>query len=107
VALVSGIVSPARCKPGGWFGLARPVDSSGYDVGGAYIAGAQTWLGGGARTLAEIMSAFAIISREIPILFPVHPRTRLRIADLGFNELSPQDTNMQLVGRLVRRQPCQ
>src|SRR5882724_2440258 len=36
-----------------------------------------------ADTLTEIMAALTEISREIPVLFPVHPRTRQRIADSG------------------------
>jgi UDP-N-acetylglucosamine 2-epimerase (non-hydrolysing) len=34
-------------------------------------------------TLREIMTALAEISREVPVVFPVHPRTRQRIAALG------------------------
>ena len=33
-------------------------------------------------TLREIMAALVEISREIPVVFPVHPRTRQRIAGL-------------------------
>ena len=32
---------------------------------------------------AEIMSALSEVSKEIPVLFPVHPRTRDRIAEFG------------------------
>lgn len=35
------------------------------------------------ETLAEIMSALLEISRQIPVLFPVHPRTRSRISELS------------------------
>ena len=34
-------------------------------------------------TLREIMTALMEISREVPVVFPVHPRTRQRIAALG------------------------
>jgi len=47
-----------------------------------------------ADTLTEIMAALTEISREIPVLFPVHPRTRQRIADSG---LQPRTCNLQLV----------
>jgi len=36
--------------------------------------------------LAEIMGSLADLSRERTVLFPVHPRTRGRIADGGFGE---------------------
>jgi UDP-N-acetylglucosamine 2-epimerase (non-hydrolysing) len=35
------------------------------------------------ETLREIVSALAEIGREIPVLFPVHPRTHRRIIDFG------------------------
>ena len=35
------------------------------------------------ETLAEIMAALIEISRQIPVLFPVHPRTRSRISTLN------------------------
>jgi UDP-N-acetylglucosamine 2-epimerase (non-hydrolysing) len=41
-----------------------------------------------AHTLAEILTALTTISQEIPVLFPVHPRTRQRIADSGLHSLS-------------------
>jgi UDP-N-acetylglucosamine 2-epimerase (non-hydrolysing) len=45
-------------------------------------------------TLAEIMKALAEISRQIPVVFPVHPRTRSRITNL--NLLLPAD-NLSLI----------
>jgi UDP-N-acetylglucosamine 2-epimerase (non-hydrolysing) len=45
-------------------------------------------------TLTEIMAALTEISRQIPVLFPVHPRTRQRIAEAG---LHPQTVDLQLV----------
>ena len=44
-------------------------------------------------TLAEIMQALSEISRETTVLFPVHPRTRARIAAAG---LEPKGTKLQL-----------
>jgi UDP-N-acetylglucosamine 2-epimerase (non-hydrolysing) len=40
-------------------------------------------------TLAEIMAALMDISQELPILFPVHPRTRGRIAKLQSQSFTP------------------
>lgn len=42
------------------------------------------------RTLAEIISAVTKISEQIPVLFPVHPRTRNRIANLKINPRNSQ-----------------
>jgi UDP-N-acetylglucosamine 2-epimerase (non-hydrolysing) len=36
-----------------------------------------------AATFEEIAAALAAIARELPVLFPVHPRTRRRITELG------------------------
>ena len=43
-------------------------------------------------TLAEIMSALESISSEVPVIFPIHPRTKERI-----NEFSLQPKNPQLL----------
>lgn len=45
-------------------------------------------------TLSEIMKAIADISQDIPVLFPVHPRTRQRILELNLPHLPP---TLQLV----------
>jgi UDP-N-acetylglucosamine 2-epimerase (non-hydrolysing) len=37
-------------------------------------------------TLGGILEALAALQSEIPIVFPVHPRTRRRIAELGFED---------------------
>ena len=34
-------------------------------------------------TLAELLGAIAAIADEVPVIFPVHPRTRERLAQLG------------------------
>jgi UDP-N-acetylglucosamine 2-epimerase (non-hydrolysing) len=39
------------------------------------------------EVLHGILGAVAEIAREMPVLFPVHPRTRRNIADFGFEEL--------------------
>jgi len=33
------------------------------------------------NTLSELLSALSLVSQEIPVIFPTHPRTRQRIAD--------------------------
>ena len=38
------------------------------------------------ETLAPIWDALSEIARRIPILFPIHPRTRAKIRELGLNE---------------------
>jgi UDP-N-acetylglucosamine 2-epimerase (non-hydrolysing) len=38
-------------------------------------------------TLKQILEAIAVISRELPIVFPVHPRTRERLRTFGFDGL--------------------
>ena len=45
-------------------------------------------------TLSEILSALGEIAREIPVVFPVHPRTRSRIEESG---LSPSSRNLLLL----------
>jgi UDP-N-acetylglucosamine 2-epimerase (non-hydrolysing) len=42
-----------------------------------------------ADTLSQVMSALEEISHEMPVLFPVHPRTRARIDKIGFQGDSP------------------
>ena len=42
------------------------------------------------NALAEIMSAVTEISEQIPVLFPVHPRTRSRISSLKLNQSNRQ-----------------
>ena len=41
------------------------------------------------ETLAEMMDALVKISQRLPVVFPVHPRTRKHLAELGFNEDQP------------------
>lgn len=40
-------------------------------------------------TLAEIMQALQQLGRDLQVLFPVHPRTRGRLAQLGFADEQP------------------
>ncbi len=46
--------------------------------------------------LRSLMDMFREISREVPILFPVHPRTRGRMAEAGI-ELSGCGSNLQIL----------
>jgi UDP-N-acetylglucosamine 2-epimerase (non-hydrolysing) len=49
-------------------------------------------------TLREIMQTFETLSRDLPVLFPVHPRTRARIASLGLQPRSPRLILVQPLG---------
>jgi UDP-N-acetylglucosamine 2-epimerase (non-hydrolysing) len=40
------------------------------------------------ETLAELLGALAGLSREMPVIFPIHPRTRGRIAEFGLSALA-------------------
>jgi UDP-N-acetylglucosamine 2-epimerase (non-hydrolysing) len=44
--------------------------------------------------LEEIMAALADISRVLPVIFPIHPRTRQRLSDM--NLLNPESANQDL-----------
>jgi len=48
-------------------------------------------------TLREIMTALVEISREVPVIFPVHPRTRQRIAALGLAGPQSAIANLQFL----------
>lgn len=39
------------------------------------------------ETLAELLHAFAAMAREMPVVFPMHPRTRERVREHGFTPL--------------------
>jgi UDP-N-acetylglucosamine 2-epimerase (non-hydrolysing) len=51
-------------------------------------------------TLGEILGALAKIGQDIPVVFPIHPRTRQRIASLGAETFNVQRANVQLVDPL-------
>ncbi|HEX8919987.1 MAG TPA: UDP-N-acetylglucosamine 2-epimerase (non-hydrolyzing) [Pyrinomonadaceae bacterium] len=49
------------------------------------------------RTFSSILSALAEISRRVPVIFPVHPRTRARLAEFGFTDLVERTPNLRLI----------
>jgi UDP-N-acetylglucosamine 2-epimerase (non-hydrolysing) len=50
-----------------------------------------------AATFARILDALEQISRRLPIIFPVHPRTRARIVEFGFNKRIERAQNLRLI----------
>jgi len=44
-------------------------------------------------TFRRIWAALQDVARELPLIFPVHPRTKVRIEDSGLRETSCSDTN--------------
>jgi UDP-N-acetylglucosamine 2-epimerase (non-hydrolysing) len=51
-------------------------------------------------TFSRILDALEQISDSLPIIFPVHPRTRKTIADLGLGERVEQIKNLRLIDPL-------
>ena len=49
-----------------------------------------------AATLARILSALAEIAERLPVIFPVHPRTRARVAEFGLTELVERARDLRL-----------
>ena len=52
------------------------------------------------QTFGRILDALESISNSLPIIFPVHPRTRKTIADLGLSERVRAMTNLRLIDPL-------
>jgi UDP-N-acetylglucosamine 2-epimerase (non-hydrolysing) len=50
--------------------------------------------------LKEILAALEEISREIPVIFPVHPRTRQQIVRIGFQMNNPSLQLLEPLGYL-------
>jgi len=50
-----------------------------------------------AVTFKRILAALEEISQRLPIIFPVHPRTRARIAEFGFADLIERVPNLRLI----------
>ncbi|HEV2829031.1 MAG TPA: UDP-N-acetylglucosamine 2-epimerase (non-hydrolyzing) [Pyrinomonadaceae bacterium] len=53
-----------------------------------------------AATFERILQALQTISAQLPIVFPVHPRTRKTIAELGFGERMESIAGLRLVDPL-------
>jgi UDP-N-acetylglucosamine 2-epimerase (non-hydrolysing) len=51
-------------------------------------------------TLAEILAALVEMARELPVVFPVHPRTRKNITSLGLETLPPGIRLLEPLGYL-------
>jgi UDP-N-acetylglucosamine 2-epimerase (non-hydrolysing) len=52
------------------------------------------------ETFARVLSALETIAERLPIVFPVHPRTRKTISELGFAERLAQTKNLKLIDPL-------
>lgn len=52
------------------------------------------------EVLSGILDGLATIQRDLPILFPAHPRTVKRIAEFGFAERLAAAPNLRIVGPL-------
>lgn len=48
-------------------------------------------------TFARILDALEQISQKLPVIFPVHPRTRARIAEFGFADRVDRTRNLRLI----------
>jgi UDP-N-acetylglucosamine 2-epimerase (non-hydrolysing) len=49
------------------------------------------------ESLTQILAALEEISERIPIVFPVHPRTRKTMAEFGFSESTERARNLHLI----------
>ncbi|HEX7294143.1 MAG TPA: UDP-N-acetylglucosamine 2-epimerase (non-hydrolyzing) [Pyrinomonadaceae bacterium] len=52
------------------------------------------------QTFGRILDALETISNSLPIIFPVHPRTRKTIRDLGLSDRVQSMTNLRLIDPL-------
>ena len=46
------------------------------------------------QTLAGIVSALDVVQQQLPIVFPVHPRTRARLEEFGFMQTLSRQKNL-------------
>ncbi|HYO91520.1 MAG TPA: UDP-N-acetylglucosamine 2-epimerase (non-hydrolyzing), partial [Pyrinomonadaceae bacterium] len=51
-------------------------------------------------TLKPILEALEEITKRLPIIFPVHPRTRARLRDFGFDERVARNAALRLIDPL-------
>jgi UDP-N-acetylglucosamine 2-epimerase (non-hydrolysing) len=49
------------------------------------------------QTFARILDALEQIAERLPIIFPVHPRTRARLREFGFNDRVERARNLRLI----------
>lgn len=49
------------------------------------------------ETLSGILGALAELSRDLPVIFPIHPRTRARLSDFGLQSLVDRAPAIRLV----------
>jgi UDP-N-acetylglucosamine 2-epimerase (non-hydrolysing) len=52
------------------------------------------------KTFEQILNALEAISQKLPLIFPVHPRTKNRIAEFGFAARIEQNPNLRLIDPL-------
>lgn len=52
------------------------------------------------ETFARILDALEEISRRLPVIFPVHPRTRARLSEFGFAERIERAKGLRLIDPL-------
>jgi UDP-N-acetylglucosamine 2-epimerase (non-hydrolysing) len=52
------------------------------------------------ETFARILAALETITQTLPVIFPVHPRTRKTIAELGLSERVAAMKNLRLIDPL-------
>jgi UDP-N-acetylglucosamine 2-epimerase (non-hydrolysing) len=48
------------------------------------------------ETLAGILDALDVVQQRLPVVFPVHPRTRARLQEFGFTEALSKQNNLIL-----------
>jgi UDP-N-acetylglucosamine 2-epimerase (non-hydrolysing) len=52
------------------------------------------------QTFRRILDALEQIGKRLPVIFPVHPRTRARLAEFGFTELVERTGSLHLIDPL-------